>query len=376
MKIRLSIAAAAAGALALAVVPAFGPAFGKDMVYGSYLPAKHNVNTHGLAPLFKALGPDVPWKLVTGGQLFSGKATLKSVGNRPTEAGLVIPAYVQGALKHAFISMDMMFAATDALVMNAAVMDTFINDCPECLADYKRAKTVLLSTYAIDGFVLHCRKPVTTLAAIRGKRVRTTGAMGRWAKALGGTPVAMTSGDMVEAINRGQLDCILGAMAWLKAYPIVDSIKSILTLNKGSATVSLFVMNRAAWNELSMSQKKAMIRAMPRTVANVMIDGYIGDYNKSLALAKEHGIAIHTPDAKLEPLFAKFQANENAAVVKKAAKRGAKDAQRIVDAINGNYRKWDKILAERERTDLKALSARYEKVLWERIYGKIDPAQL
>ena len=82
MKIRLSIAAAAAGALALAVVPAFGPAFGKDMVYGSYLPPKHNVNTHGLAPLFKALGPDVPWKLVTGSQLFSGKATLKSVGNR------------------------------------------------------------------------------------------------------------------------------------------------------------------------------------------------------------------------------------------------------------------------------------------------------
>ena len=56
----------------------------------------------------------------------------------------MIPAYVQGALKHAFISMDMMFAATDALVMNAVVMDTFINDCPECLADYKRAKTGLI----------------------------------------------------------------------------------------------------------------------------------------------------------------------------------------------------------------------------------------
>ena len=373
MKIRsLIAAAAAAGVLALAAVPASG----KDMVYGSYLPPKHNVNTYGLAPLFKALGPEVPWKLVTGGQLFSGKATLKSVGHRTAEAGVVIPAYVQGPLKHAFISMDMMFAATDALVMNAAVMDTFINDCPECLADYKRANTVLLSTYAIDGFVLHCRKPVKTLSAIRGKRIRTTGAMGRWAKALGGSPVAMTSGDMVEAINRGQLDCILGAMAWLKAYPIVDSIKSILTLNKGSATVSLFVMNRDAWNELSMSQKKTMIRGMPRAVANVMIDGYIGDYNRALDLAKERGIAIYQPEAKLEPLFAKFQAKESAAVVKKATKRGAKDPQGIVDSINRNYRKWDKILAERDRSDLKSLSARYEKVLWERIYSKIDPAQL
>ena len=124
--------------------------FAAEMVYGSYLPPKHNVNTYGLTPYFKALGSEVPWKLVTGGQLFSGKATLKSVGNRVAEAGLVVPAYVQGPLKHAFISMDLMFAATDALVMNAAVMDTFVNDCPECLNDYRRANTVLLATYAID----------------------------------------------------------------------------------------------------------------------------------------------------------------------------------------------------------------------------------
>jgi len=346
------------------------------MVYGSYLPPKHNVNTYGLTPYFKALGSEVPWKLVTGGQLFSGKATLKSVGNRAAEAGLVVPAYVQGPLKHSFISMDLMFVATDALVMNAAVMDTFINDCPECLNDYKKAKTVLLGTYAIDGFVLHCRKPVKSLKAIKGKRVRTTGAMGRWARALGGTPVAMTSGDMVEAINRGQLDCILGAMAWLKAYPIVDSIKSILTLNKGAATVDLFVMNREAWNELSTSQKKTMIRNMPKAVANVMIDGYIGDYYRAQALAKSKNIEIIAPGAGLEPVFAKFKAKEAAAVIKKASKRGAKDAKGIVAAINRNYAKWEKILGPMDRTKLGPLSARYEKLLWERIYSKIDPAKL
>lgn len=348
----------------------------KDLVYGSYMPPKHNIHVYGLKPLFKKLGSEIPWKLVTGGQLYSAKATLKSVGNRVAEGGLVVPAYVQGPLKHAFISMDLMFAATDALVMNAAIMDTFVNDCPQCLDDYRRANTVLVSTYAIDGFVLLCRKPVTSLNDIKGKRIRTIGAMGRWAKALGGTPVSMTTGDMVEAISRGQLDCILGAMAWLKAYPIIDSVKSIFTLNKGAGTANLLVMNRDAWNELSLSQKKTLIRHMPRTVAKVMIEGYIGDYYRAEAQAKSKGIKIHSAGSDVDAVFKKFQSKEAAAVVKKATKRGATDPQGIVDDIIKNYAKWEKILGKMDRTNLESLSARYEKLLWERIYSKIDVTKL
>ena len=140
-----------AGLLACAVTAMSGTVSAKELVFGSYLPPKHNVNTFGLAPMFEKLKPKVDWKLVTGGQLFSGKATLRSVGNRVADAGIVIPAYVQSSLKHAYLSMDMMFAADDAMAFNAAVMDTFFNDCPSCLNDYHKAGTVLLATYGVDG---------------------------------------------------------------------------------------------------------------------------------------------------------------------------------------------------------------------------------
>ena len=186
----------------------------------------------------------------------------------------------------------------------------------------------------------------------------------------------MTTGDMVEAINRGQLDCILGAMAWLKAYPIIDSIKTIYALNKGSATVDLLVMNRDAWNELSTSQKQTMIRKMPKAVANTMIDGYVGDYYRAQAMAKAKGIQIYAGGADLDAVFKKFQAKEAAAVVKKATKRGAKNPQGIVDDIVRNYAKWEKILGKMDRTNLKPLSARYEKLLWEHVFSKIDVTKL
>lgn len=373
MKRRTMFAALAAAGI---VAGLSQTASGRDLVYGSYLPPKHNVNTYGLAPLFEELKPDIPWNLVSGGQLFSGKATLKSVGYGAADAGVVIPAYVQSALKNAFTSMDMMTLGADPLVMNAAVMDTFVNDCPQCLADYEKSGTVLLATYAVGEWSLLCRDKVTSLDDIKGKRVRTTGALGRWAESMGATPVSMTSGDMIEAIARGQLDCIFGSFAWLKAYPIEDSVKSIYAIRRGATTVSLFVMNRDSWKDLGADKQKLMLKNMPATIARTMIDGYMGDDLKAQALAKKMDISVVKPEDKAYQIYKEFQARDADVVVERAKKRGAKNPQQIVDSILKSYGEWEKKLAGLDRSDLKKLSDAYAKALWDDIYSKIDPAKL
>lgn len=348
----------------------------RDLIYGSYLPPKHNVNTYGLEPLFKELGPDIPWKLVSGGQLFSGKVTLKSVGYGAADAGVVIPAYVQSELKNAFTSMDMMTLAADPLAMNAAVMDAFVNDCPQCLADYEKTGTVLLATYAVGEWSLLCRDEVKSLDDIKGKRVRTTGALGRWAVAMGATPVSMTSGDMIEAIARGQLDCIFGSFAWLKAYPIEDSIKSIYAIRRGATTVNLFVMNRDSWKDLGAEKQKQMLKHMPATIARTMVDGYMGDDLKAQELAKKMNISVVKPENKAYQIYKEFQARDADVIIEAAKKRGAKNPEQIVNSILKRYDEWEKKLAGLDRSNLEKLSEGYAKALWDGIYSKIDPAKL
>lgn len=348
----------------------------RDLVYGSYLPPKHNVNTFGLQPLFDELKGDIPWKLVTGGQLFSAKATLKSIGYGAADAGVVIPAYVQSTLPNSFTSMDMMGLGADPLAMNAAVMDTYVTECPQCLADYQKANTVLLSTYAVGEWSMLCRDEVNSLADLKGKRVRTTGALGRWAQSMGATPVSMTSGDMIEAIARGQLDCIFGSVAWLKAYPIEDSIKSIYAIRRGATTVNLFVMNRDSWKDLGAEKQKEMLRHMPAAIARTMIDGYMGDDHKAVDLAKKLNIKIVKPEQAAYDIYNKFKAGDAAVVIARAKKRGAKNPEQVVNAILKNYDKWEKTLAGLDRMDLKALSKGYEKALWDNIYSKLDPSKL
>jgi TRAP-type transport system periplasmic protein len=377
------------GLVAAGLMWSAGPAAAqKTYTYGQWLPPKHNVNLYGLTPMIKELGAKVPWKLVTGGQLFSAKSTLKSIGNRTAEAGLVVPSYSRTSLKHAYIIADMLMLGENELVMNAAALETYFFDCPTCLQDYKRNGTIYISGYGVGGYSLLCRQDVRKMSDAKGLKMRTTGALGRWARAIGGTPISMTMGDVPEAIKRGQIDCIIGPVAWLKSYPIADSIKSILNFNFGSYSgLGLVVMNRKAWDEYSDDQKRRMWAVQPTTTARSMIDGYVGDDLRSRALAKKMGIPISPADPDIIATWKKHKKSEIATVIRNAKKLKVKDPEKIVNAMLKNIDKWTKIIngsslrnmiaaAGPAKGQLAAATAAYAKLLDENIYSKIDPTKL
>lgn len=386
MKFGQSISAIAVTA-ALAFVA--GPAAAqKTYTYGQWLPPKHNVNLIGLKPLFEDLKTkNLPWRLVTGGQLFSAKATLKSVGNRTAEAGLIVPSYSRTGLKHAFIPADLLMLGESELAMNAAALETYFFNCPNCLNDYKRAGTIYLAGYAAGGYSLLCRKPVTKVSDVAGLKVRTTGALGRWARALGGTPVSMTMGDVPEAIKRGQIDCIIGPIAWIKSYPIADSITHVLDYNFGAYSgLGLVVMNRKAWNEYSDEQKRTFWSAMPATTARTTIEGYMGDNLKSRALAKKMGITVTPGGRDIRTLWEKHKKNEVKTAIKNAKKLGVTNADNIAGAFLDNVAKWTKIVDDAglanmigsagvKPGDLKPATDKYAELLAKHIYNKIDPTK-
>ena len=383
MRFRYALAAAAA------LVGVSGPAAAqKTFTYGQWLPAKHSINLKALQPMIDELGKDVPWRLVTDGQLFSARAALMSVGNRTAEAGLIVPSYTPTNLKHAYIIADMLMLGKSELVMNAAGLETLFLDCPECLDDYDKAGTVYLSGYGIGGYSLLCRKDVKSFADAKGLKIRTTGVLNRWARALGGTPISMTMGDVPDAIKRGQIDCIIGPIALLKSYPIEDSVKSVYNYGLGSySTVGLVVMNRNAWDSYTDAQKRRMWEVQPGAIARGMIDGYVGDEITSRALAKKLGIPITPPGPDVQPAWEKHKKNEIATVIKNAKKLGVRNPEKIVNAMLKNLDKWTKIIATSGLSDtiakagldknaLGPASEVYRKLLVEHIYSKIDPLKL
>ena len=373
MKYKLNILAAAAATMII-MTPALSAA--KELVFGSALPPMHNVNKKGLEPTLKALtkktGGKLKWKLLTGGQLFGLRASLTGTGGGLADAGIIIPSFFQSKLPHVYVIVDLAMFANDGLVANTAATDTIFNNSPNSLKDFKKQKVVPLGFYALTTYKLLCNTKVTNLAEVKGKRMRTSGANGRWARAMGGTPVQMSGSDMIQGLQKGQISCTIGPLGWIKAYRIAEYVTHVLDFPMGNFTAAMhFVMNRRSWDGLTLSQKQTMINAMPESNAMASIEGYAKDEAIGINMLKKRNAVFTKGGKEFETLMAKHLENDMKSIIAGAKKRGVKNAAKIISAYRANVKKWEGILAgkSRDKETVKGL-------LHKHIYSKLDVSKL
>ena len=355
-----------------------------DLTYGSYYPPQHLIHVDGIEPANKELKGKIYFQIVPGGQLWSASTALKGIGTGVADAGSIVNSYTRSQLKHAVLTTDLSFIVSNPLVANGAALETYFLNCPECLADFRQNGTVFLAGATSAGYSLMCRDDVKSLADVKGKKIRTAGAMGRLAKAMGGTAVSMSTSDMVEALSRGQIDCIMGPLAWLKSYPISDIVRSVFNFDIGAFnSVAVLLMNRGSWEKLSADNKKALWQAAPGMGSRATITGYIGESLDALALAKKQNITFTGPSEETRQLAKKHRANEIQAVIKEAKKIGTSNPEKIVQAFVDNLAKWEKIIHDAgldnvtgspttKREALAHAVPIYTELLREHIYDKVD----
>ena len=373
MKKKLNIMAVTVATI-MVMTPALGLA--KELIFGSALPPMHNVNKKGLEPTLKAIsketGGKLNWKLLAGGQLFGLRASLTATGGGLADAGVIIPSFFQSKLPHVYVIVDLSMFAKDGLVANAAAADTIFNDCPNCLKDFKKQKVVPLGFYALTTYKLLCNTKVTNLAEVKGKRIRTSGANGRWARAMGGTPVQMSGSDMIQGLQKGQISCAIGPLGWIKAYKIAEYVTHVLDFPMGNFTSAMhFVMNRRSWDGLTVSQKQMMLNAMPSSSAMASIEGYAKDESIGVNMLKKRNAVFTKGGKEFQVLMDSYLDKDIEAVMSGAKKRGVKNANEIISAYRANVKKWEGILAGKTRD-----KETVQKLLHKHIYSKIDAAKL
>jgi len=114
---------------------------------------------------------------------------------------------------------------------------------------------------------LHSRKPVKTLADLKGLKLRTAGAWLEMAKDLGAAPVTTAGGDVYPMLERGAID----ATEWGTLYENISMgfhkiAKYIIYpgVHQPTAPFELCV-NKDAWNKLSAADKK-LVETVARLV--------------------------------------------------------------------------------------------------------------
>lgn len=140
---------------------------------------------------------------------------------------------------------------------------------------------------------LHSRKPVRTLADLKGLKIRTAGAWLEMAEDLGAAPVTTAGGDVFPMLQRGAIDATEWGTPWEDIAPGFHKVAKYVVIPGVHQPVAPFelVINKDAWKTLSKEDQRAVQLAAKLTTINSWMR--IGQEDaKALAFYREQGNEI------------------------------------------------------------------------------------
>ena len=280
-------------------------------------------------------------------------------------AGFIVPTYNQSELPNNVMLANMVNSGSNIIAVTGAINETIILNCPECQNDYKKNNAIFLGGHVTTPYEPLCKKPFDGHAGIKGLKVKSVGSYSRILQEMGAVPVNIPTDEMAEALERGQIDCVLGPIPWLENYQLKDNVRFVMDASFGLARgMGLFVMNLDSWKGLGKTERSAMLKHMGELVAGA-IKGYVDEDAKARSAAAKMGITFAKPDAKLEAELKPTKAftDEN---IKRAKEIGSKNPEKVLEAFNKSLAKWEK-LAPAIGNDTNKLA----DVLYREIYSKV-----
>ena len=130
-------------------------------------------------------------------------------------------------------------------------------------------------------YSLHARNPIASISDIKGKKIRSSGAIeGETLKALGAVPIGMPVTEVPEAISRGTVDGTTSHPSPLFDFGIARVTNSHYFTRLGIVPLAI-LMNKKKFDALPKQAQDAVRKHSGEWTA-ARFNKAIGDYNDSL----------------------------------------------------------------------------------------------
>ena len=280
--------------------------------------------------------------------LVKGKATMKAVGSRIADMGTVLGIY------HPAEFPVWNYANTPFLHSDAWVgMRTWFElrqTVPEIKAETDKHKiTILFNNTTGPVQLLMAKKAVTTVAGLKGLKIRTSGGWTHLFKELGAVPVKIGFGELYAALDRGTIDGTINYTPFVKSYKHYE-VACCLT----EAAMGQVLGYGGGINTKLLNSMPADIRDILVKTSDEYMDVYARKYIKSMTeaqVALQAGIdgrkvkimkLSKAEEAKFRAAAASFTTDWK----KKISKKGM-DPDAILAKIKMVHAKWTKRLNDK-----------------------------
>lgn len=339
------------------------------------LSPKHPVNAAAYPAFIKSVEEktkgSLTFKHYTSGALLELKATMSGLRDGIADIGILVFTYHPAELPTSQIVGDLSNLGKDTAVMAGAATEFYLLSCPACVKEQANQGIVLLSGYAVPPYVLISKPKITTLADIKGKKLRAGGgSFSLWAEHIGATVVNIPVNEMYDAFSVGVIEAGVQTEGGLRSYSFWDVAKNVTTLPLGTFSgATLFSAGTTFWKDRTDAERAAMLASAPLGLV-AQIEAYDEDIDSVIAPAKEKGVAFHEPAADLLKATTDFDKASIANVKKSIAeKRGVQNADALIDTYVGLIDKWTKLIAP-IRKDYPAIQAALQKEIYDKIDAK------
>ena len=144
---------------------------------------------------------------------------------------------------------------------------------------------------AAPGFIF-TKKPVKSVADIKGLRIKANAENADIVKNLGASPVTMPVTETYDALSRGVVDGCLFPIEALQGFKIGEVVKTVLEDYPMSYMTSMYtIMNKAKWNAISPADQKA-IEKINEEYIEKMGKLWIEMDNNAMKFAKGKGVTF------------------------------------------------------------------------------------
>ena len=322
-----------------------GAAEARQLTYGSYLPPAHPTSEDGIARFVDIVEDEtdgeIEFAFYPSGAAASANTMLSAINDQLIDAGFIVSVYFPTSLPVNMVLSDLSFYNADNAITAAAITDTVLNDCPRCMEEFKNKNVHFLATYATPPYQAMCKGDMSDGFEPAGLRMRVPGSeVGRWVSQIGGVPVNIPNSEAYEAMERGQLDCVIGAVSWLDSLSLAEVVDSVVTLPMGGFQGgSLFNISQQVWEGLDDDTQGIMQDAALQALASTVY-AYTAEEKTARDKAKSEGIRfvdVSEDMAERRDAFMESQIEQSA---KTARERGVENPDAIVQAFLDNLEAW------------------------------------
>jgi TRAP-type C4-dicarboxylate transport system substrate-binding protein len=241
---------------------------------------------------------------------------------------------------------------------------------PEVREEWEDNGLVFIAGMNTPPYQLFCRSAVETAGDVKGKKIRTPGAvLARWAQFMGAVPVNAPLSEAYTGLERGVLDCVVADNTTLVSTRLMEVASHVVELDLGSYFLgSPWSLSRDFWTGLSVGDRQVLLDLTARALVKLQI-AYAKNLESAVGEAKAAGVTFVPSEGEWEAAKQAFiDADMGGSTELVKSQLGVENPELYRERLGSLVAKWKDLLRNVDTLDEDALHA----LLRSEIYDAID----